>query len=542
MLSRDYLAVDLHHDRLQYVHFQKFRAALRAVDFGEMALPREWIGDPAALTEALRGLPEVARKASTILTVGYFSPAMHLREVVLPEIKRPADLVRAIGFQNTHDLPPIDGPVDCCYQIVETFTDGSLKKQRLLVLVVPRSVTETCLTAFLDAGAVPTRLIPRPFLFQEAYRRFVSVPGNDLLVEVSEHCSTIAYFHHGQLRYLRTVPVGFVHMDQSELHARSLTIDPDELAQQAEENVYPETMAESDALRRRLQQKLAELQSHRNPALQRLYGEIWRTLKNLPDASFERILLAGYGGQVPPLAPFLGTMFHRPVSILAPQFDEPGEASLYAQGQYLLSIGAVLTDSKTVDLLPSQYRQQRTYRKLNKWLLIWMGLTLAGIGAISFLGNPSLQMRQELLTEYQQRVEQLEAIETDYHRLLKELEATRKQKEELLSAIPRDDTILQMLRLFSRETPGDIRLRRLEIFPVEAETREKANGSQKPAADHYEIRVEGQIIDNYFLADLVLLNYINHLNSLQVFRSIELQQVHKEPEEKRFEFQISARL
>ena len=106
----------------------------------------------------------------------------------------------------------------------------------------------------------------------------------------------------------------------------------------------------------------------------------------------------------------------------------------------------------------------------------------------------------------------------------------------LLGFVKKTPELLDVLRLFTNETPPFIILNEMnfeEYIPPKAI---KKNKAQVQSNYKYRITLSGQINSDFQMGDVVLINFMNQLNDLNYFKEIKLTNKRKEIDRGLFEF------
>ena len=102
------------------------------------------------------------------------------------------------------------------------------------------------------------------------------------------------------------------------------------------------------------------------------------------------------------------------------------------------------------------------------------------------------------------------------------------KNKELRGYIQTRPPIIEVLRLFSNEVPLNITLEKIDFIKINEEVANKKFKNQYK----FQLDIDGIITSDPLMADVTLINFVNHLIDLKYFEHIELLNKYKEPEMK----------
>ncbi len=532
--ARKSLGLDIDADKVRYVLVKKTKTEVQVLDWGYQQFPSEEKDRSKALQIALENVKSKVYKKGMETHASIFSPEISSRHVVFPKMKKEADLKQAIFHKNENDLQNFDEKTIWTYEIIETFEDEVLEKLRISVLAAPEEVVTSYLRVFENAGIELSSIIPRPSAIQAAYRRMIFRPGRDLLIDIGYDLTQMCFIKNGDVEFIRNVSIGSRNL---EVTIHSNPTDTNEI-RAGNKGVNEDLSADKpDEVRSRLLSRIKDLKNKQNPVLHTFFSEILRSLaffqgKNVQQY-IERIFVTGYGIRKESLLPYLKSRLNIPLFILTPQFEDRPNRTIEF-GEYFSTLGTTLQDSNAANILPQQYKTKFLFKKLNMGLSTLLALLLVVLG---FLWNGQYKLiaqKKALIRSYHQEYEALNPVEGKYREIQQLIGDVNKKNNELKSYIQQRPPVVDILRLFSNEVPPTIRLDKLNFIQINTGTDKKKFKNEYK----YQLDINGIITIDPLMADVTLINFVNHLIDLKYFKHIELLNKLKDPEKKITRFGI----
>ncbi len=121
---------------------------------------------------------------------------------------------------------------------------------------------------------------------------------------------------------------------------------------------------------------------------------------------------------------------------------------------------------------------------------------------------------------------------------MKSIGDVQKENQNLKERIQEKPPVLEIMRLFSNLTPKEIRLNTLVFSKVQNEGNLKNENASAEVPD-FTINLSGEISGDLVNGDVVLIDFINSLNNLKLFKSIKLDQKEKDVEQKKIRFALT---
>ncbi len=547
LVAQTSLAIDIGTDRIQYLVVKRTNGKLYVKSWGIEELNQEELDRYRSMEISLKYIHSKVYRSGMNVQVGFFSPDINIRQVVIPKLK-PAEIRKTLLYKNRTDLTNFNEDAHWTYEILESFTENDTEKIRVLVTVVPGEIIDIYLDILQRAGFKPNSLIPRPFAFLSAYQQMVLDKHNDVLIDINSDVTQICFFVDGKLRFVRNFAIGSNNLKkaiktnsgngngkENGNRLRIETTDAD-----SKKTPVPEK-ADSTDIRKRLLQKVQMLQSKQNPLLQVLLGEIMRSLEffrgSRDEYPIDNIYITGIGLQLEAVYPYLKNRINYPLHILSPKFklysDSPVE---YAE--FTGAIGIATNTDKKLNMVPQEFKQREIFKNLNIlisaifiiFLIFATYLTLLEKSRLSSFRQSEKLLKEQYLT--------INPVERVYFQLIQQIREVEQEKRQFLAPIKPVPELIQVMKLFSNEVPAEIRLTALEFNLYHSDDRKSSKNNSE--SYRYRVGIMGQINSNFLMGDVILINFINHLDDLGYFKRIHLKKKFKDPENKLFEFELEA--
>ena len=536
--ARPGLALDIDNDKISYIKFKKAGRKIQIEKCGIQAFDQGYRLKAMQLT--LTNLRSRIYKHGMKVYVSFYSPDINIRQIIVPKTKKKSDLESAILFKNQNELANFDNKTVWNYHIIEEFSEEGTKKLRILVTTIPYEVVRAHMEILISVGMRPEKLIPRPLAATTAYNAMVTEPDNDLLVVISSFFTQIFYFRNGKLHFFRNAAMGVSNVKKAmeEKNNGSLSIN-DELKKLSTKKEQSHGKDLSTAIKERLFKKLKESKEDENSVIKMLYSEIKRSTDYIntvfPVEKIKRTFVTGSGIQEKEIVKYFKDQFKDSVIFLKPQFSLT-EVNTSKYGEYFTALGTSLQVGNEFDTIPAQYRSLQVFKNVNILLITLLFLSIAGAFSFSYFQKYDYVKNQNTLAQLGQQYQTLNPIQSKYDDLVFKYGSIQKDINGLLGFVKKTPELLDVLRLFTNETPPFIILNEMnfeEYIPPKAI---KKNKAQVQSNYKYRITLSGQINSDFQMGDVVLINFMNQLNDLNYFKEIKLTNKRKEIDRGLFEF------
>ncbi len=538
MQARKSLAIDIDVDKIRFIVLEKANNHIQIKSWGIQRFPHESHNRYRSLHVALENIKKKYYKSGMEVYASIFTPEINVRQIVLPYIQKKAELEKAIYFKNRSDLPNFNEHSVCRYDVIEHFQENSVDKVKLMVVVVPGNTINKILNVFRYTNIDLKRLMPRPLALHAAYQHILPEHQNDLLIDISYDLTQICYVKKGRLYGVSNLSMGSRNLEVS-IHPQKEeeAVNPLFSQKDKSESGAPEGDMKSQ-LKKRLKQKITDLKTKQNPVLHTYFSEILRVLSHFQGKGnnnlIDRIFLSGYGIRKESLIPYLKSRLNIPMYLLMPQFSKNNSEQSIAHSEYFVTIGTALSKNKAFNLITKEYLQEKLLKKANVLGVLLLALGIAGFGYFHVLQERIINQKAHMVSQLQQEYQQLNPIEGKYQELEQKLNQLQTQNQQLTSYFKEPVPVVEVMKLFSNETPPEIRLTRLSFI--------RGTGDNDEENQAYKVSVECTIEGPLLKADVIIIDFINHLKELDYFKSIGLDHKRKNRREAVTYFGFSAKL
>lgn len=533
------LSLDIDVDKVRYLIVKKYGKELSVEEWGIQKFPPEITQLFRALQITLENLKRRFYKPGTEVRVTFFSTDLLFKNDVFPVMKKKKELEQAILYRYREDLKHFkDNDYYWSYYVVDEFEDQGLKKQRLQIVFSPSETINRYLYIFHHLKIPVSYLIPRPMSLVLAYNYMVESPKADLLINISYDFTQICYLKSGQLIYLRNLGLGSRNLEVTIKENGPLVPDSGEKL----EEEPGKTEAQESLLRKRLMEKLKDLKVKQNPVLHTFFSEILRSIAFIQGGNrqnfIDRVILTGYGIQKESLIPYLKSRLSFPIFVMVPRFSSENGDSILRYGEFTAVVGALLAEKDGINLLPQSFLEKINLAKINKWVNFLIVLIVLTFGYLTFVQYSLIQQKQLELEKLEKQYTILNPFEEAYNKLLKSIGDVQKENQNLKEKIQEKPPVLEIMRLFSNLTPKEIRLNTLVFSKVQNEGKLK-NENTSAEVPNFTINLSGEISGDLVNGDVILIDFINSLNNLKLFKNINLDQKEKDVEQKKIRFALT---
>ncbi|MFZ0388919.1 MAG: pilus assembly protein PilM [Calditrichia bacterium] len=535
IMAKKLLLLDIGTDSVYYLVARKFKEKMYVQQWGMESLQHDQLDRYRSLEVALKLIREKVYRSGMAVQVSFFSPDINIRQLVVPHLKD-AEIEKIILYKNKSDLPSFTEDTLWKYEVLEKFNEGNTPKVRVLVLVVPREVVKMHMDILQQAGLAPEVLLPRPFAFRGAYQELIHHKEVDILIDISSDTTQICFMKNGNLTLVRNFAVGISNLQKAIANGNGNASKEEK----AERESSDTGEVNASDLKARLHQKVNKLKSHHNPLLQELLSEILRSVEFFKSKNsgheISHVYLSGEGVKLSSLFTYLKYNLPYPVDWLSLQFSE--ENTIHTQySEYAGSLGIGLASAGRMNLVPKEIRSRQLFRNLSFFALLVM-LAAGGLMALhTFSLKKQISILQSRTLETEQAYLNLDPLEQQYQDELKIVKETQNEKNLLLAPVKPVPELIEVMKLFSNELPEQVRLNRLQFNTIPPAAGKK-NIAAEQQNSRYRIKAIGIIKGDYLVADVNLINFIQHLKHLNYFRDIRLVSKSKQADKQRFEFEI----
>ncbi len=547
--SYKFLAIDIDSDKIRYISGKISGKAISVNESAARVFPDRDPNSDKALQVTLANIKANVYKAGMKIHVSFYSPDITIKIFELPKMRKEKEIRSALYFKLQTDLPGFNDDNLWRYKALDTLEKNEGEFQRFLVLVVPRLIVEKYMNILLRTGLKPDTLVPRPIALVNTYGRMVCDPGHDVIVDISYELSHIISLNYSDIEFNRTLSTGAANLEAAVHDKKSVLMTPDTFKVGQDPGIGKEGALKPEAIRKALKIKLRALNAQQNPVLQLFKNEIQNSLEylrsHISGTKNLRLFLTGYGIQKENLIGYLKNQLNVPVFILTPRLGNE-EPSRY--GEFSAALGAISDTKNPFNVVPDEYKINSLFKQLNI-LLFFLGVF--AMGTVSYLTldtRAAIEQTQTSLETLQSRYQRLNPVEVEYQAIKKNIKKVENKRNKLLGAIENSSPLTDVMKMLSNETPEQIILTELRVFPNTSRSLERKKRSRKSKTrsvspkpvTKYDVRFSGFVNGDYLMSDVILINYLDRLKKVGFFKNIEVSEKSKRTSSQKMSFEVKA--
>ena len=547
--ASNFIAIDIDNDKVRYVIGKAGSKNILAKEWSVQLAPSSEKDRQKGIKIVLDNIKTNVYKSGYKVHVCFFSPDITIRQFILPKLKKVKELKTAIYFKLQTDLPGFSEHSIWRYKIIEEFEDEDTTSLRVVALVVPGDVIRNLINMLDSAGLKPETLIPRPVASFHAFQHMIDKTDGDVLVDISYDITHINLITENNLEYARNISSGAANLEVAVRDKKGKILGPDAMGFDDEDGIGKSGAVRPDKIRKVLRQRLKVLQAQQNPVLQLFKNELQNSVEYFnklhKNKRAKRIFLTGYGIQKESLLSFLKNNLNLPVFVLSPKFEEYTNNALQF-GQYFTTLGTVIGAKDSFNLIPRSYKNSIIFKRLNFLMVIFIIVALFGMGYLNNSANRTLDGLNSQLSNLQAQYEKLNPIETEYQKTNTKILSLQNEQTKLINLIKKESPAIQVMKFLSQETPKQIVLSDFDFILESNQKSGKKSSKPSPAGKNakpeYILQYSGNIVGDYLLSDITLINYVDHLKNLEVFKTVDIIDKQKKSKQQSMKFIIKAKL
>ncbi len=547
--SHRFLAIDIDSDKIRYISGKISGKTISVSESDARVFPDRDHNSDKALHVTLANIKANAYKAGMKIHVSFYSPDITLKIFELPRMRKEKEIRGALYFKLQTDLPGFNDDNLWRYKALSTVEKDEGEFQRFLVLVVPRLIVEKYMNILLRTGLKPDTLVPRPIALVNTYGRMVCDPGHDVIVDISYELSHIISLNYSDIEFNRTLSTGAANLEAAVHDKKSVLMTPDTFKVGQDPGIGKEGALKPEAIRKALKIKLRALNAQQNPVLQLFKNEIQNSLEYLRSHTSGsknlRLFLTGYGIQKENLIGYLKNQLNVPVFILTPRLgsDEPSR-----YGEFSAALGAISDTKNPFNVVPDEYKINALFKQLNILLFFLGALALTTVVYLTLDTRDKIEQTRTTLENLQVRYRQLNPVEVEYQAIKNNIKKVEGERNKLLGTIQNSTPLTDVMKMLSNETPEQIILTELRVFPNANQSLErkkrnrksKKNTSSSKPAYRYNVRFSGFVNGDYLMSDVILINYLDRLKKVGFFKNINVSEKSKRNSSRKMSFEVKA--
>ncbi len=509
----------------RFVIFQSTGKQIKVHKWKEINFADPWYQDVQVLSDALNELASELKRINKLF-VNFFYPGTFWEIIDLPPLENERDETNAVDLYWESEFGPEsqDGMTTVKVPLGEADIDGVFKK-RLLVGAVPSRIIDTIKETLHALDLYPYRLAPHFITFYEISRSISLKTGVEAFLDVNNLFSQLCILNNGRLTDIRTIPIGMAHLSGQK------QITPDGDFSQTDMYADKEQVSGSK-FASKLSRLLAERKLSENRIFFRFYVEIWRTIEDGAIERIDSLQVSGNGAKMPVFADFLEQKLNIPVYKTIPNLQGDEDDVDPETVQYFTTAQSALA-TQEINMISRDLRYLRLFKSLSFFAsLMLLIMTVVAIG-LSVVQNDLYESMAPTIASVEEFHDALDDTENHYNNLIRDISLARKENKQIRTTIPESVPVTDILRFLSNEVPDVIELDQIEIGNVE-----DLKIDAKKHGGYYAFTMQASISDDGVNSETSLVEFVNHLQELAVFKDVILVEKNKSKGRTQLQFRI----
>ena len=532
------LALDFQEDRIVYSVFRRLgkrmalqKAGVEVFQSSAQAMENAW-------AEAVTAILKQEYRAPMEVWISFSHPSVTCMEMVFPVVSETQELEKAIYFQLKGEVEGFKE--DRCiwlYQKLSTFEEEVIQQQRILVVLIPRTLIQQFIKMLAPHEIHPDLLIPRQLVLLQSYQDMVTHASDALFMDIGRVSSHFFLYRKGKPVFTRQVAFGLQHMEASHVSNGGNNAS---FFRRLEETNKPFT---NHVVGERLRQFLEEYHQKGLAPVGPLYAEILRTLEFAHRAfefyGLDNIFISGLGANSPELVAYLSRKLSMPILPLIPHFPTL-KSPVQVPAQFVGFIGFPAYTRLRQTFIPPEVRKARFLKKINYALAAaFLTLLLAVAGMTVHVKGEVEHYRQEL-KQLKENFVQLTSSNQAFRNALLRKVTIQNQLQVLQTYLWQRTEVVPMMQYFSQHWPEGIVLDQLRIYHVNDLAEEFPLEVPIPENTQTAVQLIGRVLLPPIASEMQLLEWINGLEDVPVFQSVRLIEKGITPETNQYRFNVVA--
>lgn len=498
------LAIDIGSTAIKYVVLE----GGRIVDYG--------LKEIAEIFDIPSILKELTRTSTPSAVYSFVSgPAVSIRQSPFPKMGarelNDAILLRLDKYSPfTLDESILD------FTVISDIREAGITRDNVMVIAARRDVVSEHIATFKKAGLEPTGISVVPFALAAAVKRFARFRPEEVvcLIDIGAQFSNIIFIRNQKLDLTRTISIAGNAF--TEAMTATMSTEEGELAlniTEAEEIKKQFGIPQADSQEKFSSGiKVRHLMTLLEPTLARLTAEINRSIdyyrREFTVPRIDRLFLCGGGSLLKNLREYMESNLGIPTEIFDPfrthnlyKRDRP---LTYGLGTRLVGALGLLFDTSAINLLPKELKNVRIQKSDTQKVVALAIVFIPILIAINIILSMQTALQKRNVELYNRRLKALELVNAEYYDLKGDVSDLEKKQQSLQKIVGTHSPTISILRQVSYIAPANIQMKTLSY------TKEKG------------IKMTGLILDQPFLLDLDLTQFMIQLEANPYFRSVKL--------------------
>ena len=554
------LGLDISGHSIKYLLLRRLAKGFRVEAFGKYAIDESAEDSYEAIQQVISWLfqrNKGLKNAKIIL--GLSGSKVIIKTESFPSLSK-KELLQTIFFEIQKEIGTEgeEGSFVYDYQILgpDLEQEGNFQ---YLTMGVPEEIVDARVRFLVAENVIPTKVTPSVLSITNLVRHIPEVVKKELvgLLDIGAARSTLIFLRKGNMEFFREIVVGgedFTRAITGTIfhEGRAIQFKNEEALEFKLKYGYPEGFSEGMTF---LGAPLSEVGMMMRPVVERLTGEIQRSIGFYKEKSggqdVEILYLIGGGAKLKHLPEVIKEKLGIQASLLPLPEDlrvggDEGQREVFEKkySEQAVSLSLALETSTQGNLLPE------VYKTINKTAFIQKSLRVAAALVIVVMLFLTFQFRGKLkyLRDEVSRIETRDSRSKDSGPIFAALTAQKNALDArvgtLRQVMEQDETLIQLMRLFSHAVPENLSLTLLEYGTEEDDKKNPRVSRQAQQPTDVEevpqkiVRVRGESIEPGNDVRIYLAQLIVELEKSGYFSDVKFESDIFSPEENIYAFEI----
>ena len=551
------LGINLGTQSLKYLILQRKGRKLKVLGFGRFSLEYEGL-ESESFQQVVRWLvKKIARFKGMKTVFGLEGQEIVINTESLPSLSN-KELQQTIhfGIEREFSKEGAGVPFISDYQSLGPDPENEGNYQYVTMGAAEEAVEEK-VYPFASEGVIPTKIIPSVLAVGNLVRLIPDMGERGLIgvLDIGAQRSILAVFKNGKIDYFREIAIGGDDFTKGITgtifhEGRAIQFKTEEALEFKLKYGYPIGFSEGMTF---LGAPLSEVGMMMRPVVERLLGEVQRSIGFYKEKSggreVESLYLVGGGARLKHLADVLSEKIEMPVTVLSvPEElrvsgnEEQQKIFHHKFSEQAISLALALESSPEGNLLP------KAYKLVNRTAIIQRSLRYLAAAVVVLLVFLTFTYRSKI-TSLSDRIATMEVRVSRSKNSGPMFEALQNKKLELDAKIrnlsrmmEQDETLIQVLRLFSHTVPENLTLILLEYGEEEKDPRNvrrrAEEGEPDPDTPRKIVRIQGVSPKPSNDVRIYLAKLIVELEKSGYFSDVKFENDLYAPEENQYSFEF----
>jgi len=496
----------------------------------------------------LRNLIDKKMLISSDVILTLQGPEIIIRTLTAPKLEG-NELREAVFWKNKNDLPNLADDSLWDFEIIGEVEEDKKRMNKILSVITHDAFVRKKLKLLSELDIYPKYVIAKPIALSAALKHLTNEWALEekiaALAEIGTETTLLSFYYNGKLEFVRTVMFGSSKINRAldnpiKLKDKQIKLQPDKIELYKQKHGILLEILENPENTKSLF-PYNQLYEFVQPVLQLFVSELKRSfafyLNSNDHENVNLLFITGSGTKLKNMDKFLQSRLQVPVHTIAPAFPSVVQENYKLGFEYTACFGAGIRKDKKFNFIPKDLLFENKYRSSQKSLLIAVSIIFAIILVYSSFLYFDEQKYVEQVSSMENRYLELHPSEVKYRKIIEEVRAQEKKKQDLIGNVNIDSKMVNVLKVFSNITPSDVALTSIDYYEPGTSTL-----FEDVKAEESMVIIKGMVYKNFVSADITLIEFMNSLKKLNYFKEITLSEKTKRLKEKIFLFRINCKI